>query len=109
MGTRCGGSNVYFQYIFEQKYEKSKKKSIENCHFYSREISLYISWACFRYGIMRPVSGIIGRVDAVAIVPIYSRFANLIEYGATVAIYSYSFSRIALLVYHGIPYTFLNG
>ena len=35
---------------FEQNYEKSqKKKSTENCHFYSHEKSLYIAWACFRY------------------------------------------------------------
>ena len=35
---------------FEQNYENSFKKIIitENCHFYSREISLYIAWACFR-------------------------------------------------------------
>ena len=26
-----------------------KKKSTENCHFYSREKSLYIAWACFCY------------------------------------------------------------
>ena len=25
-----------------------KKNSTENCHFYSREKSLYIVWACFR-------------------------------------------------------------
>ena len=25
-----------------------KKKSTENCHFYSHEKSLYIAWACFR-------------------------------------------------------------
>ena len=25
-----------------------KKKSTENCHFYSREKSLYVAWACFR-------------------------------------------------------------
>ena len=25
-----------------------KKKSTENCHFYSREKSLYIAWECFR-------------------------------------------------------------
>ena len=30
---------------FEQKYEKF---STENCHFYSREISLYIAWECLR-------------------------------------------------------------
>ena len=35
---------------FEQKYEKSKKKSNENCHLYSREKSLYVAWACFRNG-----------------------------------------------------------
>ena len=29
---------------FEQKYEKN---SIENYHFFSREKSLYIVWACF--------------------------------------------------------------
>ena len=33
---------------FEQEYEKGKKKSTENCRFYSREKSLYIAWACFR-------------------------------------------------------------
>ena len=33
---------------FEQKYEKNKKNSTENCHFYSREILLYIAWACMR-------------------------------------------------------------
>ena len=27
-----------------------KKKSTENSHFYSREQSLYIAWACFRNG-----------------------------------------------------------
>ena len=27
---------------------KIVKKSNENCHFYSREKSLYIAWACFR-------------------------------------------------------------
>ena len=32
---------------FEQKYENSQKFSTENCHFYSREKSLYIAWACF--------------------------------------------------------------
>ena len=32
---------------FEQKYENSKKYSTENCHFYSREKSLYLAWACF--------------------------------------------------------------
>ena len=25
-----------------------KKKSTEYCHFYRREKSLYIAWACFR-------------------------------------------------------------
>ena len=36
------------QYIcFEQKYENSRKNYTENCHFYSREKSLYIAWACF--------------------------------------------------------------
>ena len=33
--------------MFEQKYEKSQKNSTENCHFYSREKSLYVAWACF--------------------------------------------------------------
>ena len=32
----------------EQKYENSKRNSTENCHFYSREKSLYVAWACFR-------------------------------------------------------------
>ena len=25
-----------------------KKNSTENCHFYSREISVYITWECLR-------------------------------------------------------------
>ena len=25
-----------------------KQKSTENCHFYSREKSLYVPWVCFR-------------------------------------------------------------
>ena len=33
---------------FEQKYENSKKKSTENCHFYSHEKPLYVAWVCFR-------------------------------------------------------------
>ena len=33
---------------FEQKYENSQNIPIENCHFYSREKSLYITWASFR-------------------------------------------------------------
>ena len=30
------------------KNMENKKKSSENEHFYSREIVLYIAWACFR-------------------------------------------------------------
>ena len=33
---------------FEQKFENSKKNATENCNFYSREIWLYVAWACFR-------------------------------------------------------------
>ena len=34
---------------FKQKYKKKNpKNSTENFHFYSREKSLYIAWACFR-------------------------------------------------------------
>ena len=33
---------------FEQKNENSQNISNENCHFYSREKSLYVAWACFR-------------------------------------------------------------
>ena len=33
---------------FEQNYEDSQNFSTENCHFYSREKSLYVAWACFR-------------------------------------------------------------
>ena len=33
---------------FEQIYENRQTISPENCHFYSREKSLYIAWACFR-------------------------------------------------------------
>ena len=33
---------------FELKYENSKKKSAENCHFYSREKSPYFTLVCFR-------------------------------------------------------------
>ena len=31
-------------------------KSTENCHFYSREKSLYVAWACFRNGFGTSVS-----------------------------------------------------
>ena len=41
--------NIYF----ELKYENSKNKSTENCHFYSREILLYIAWACLRNDLYR--------------------------------------------------------
>ena len=34
--------------IFEQKYENEQNISNENCHFYTREKSLYVTWACFR-------------------------------------------------------------
>ena len=37
---------------FEQKYENSQIISTENFHFCSREKSLYIAWACFRYDIV---------------------------------------------------------
>ena len=40
----CGYS---LDLCFEQKYEKSKNNSNENCHFYTREKSLYVAWACF--------------------------------------------------------------
>ena len=33
---------------FEQKYENRQNISTENCHFYTREKSLYVAWACFR-------------------------------------------------------------
>ena len=39
---------MYQQSMFEQKYENSQENSTENCHFYSREKSLYVAWACFR-------------------------------------------------------------
>ena len=29
---------------------KNSKKSTENCHFYSREKSLNVAWACVRNG-----------------------------------------------------------
>ena len=32
----------------EQKDENSENISNENCHFYSREKSLYVALACFR-------------------------------------------------------------
>ena len=48
---RCqwGGSNVYPQSMFWAKNWKIVKNiSNENCHFYSREKSLFIAWECFR-------------------------------------------------------------
>ena len=35
---------------FRAKKEKYYKFSFENEHFYSREILLYIAWACLRNG-----------------------------------------------------------
>ena len=39
---------LLYNICFQQKYENSQNKSTENCHFYSREKSLYVAWACFR-------------------------------------------------------------
>ena len=39
---------MYPQSMFEQNKKKNIKKSSENKHFYSREILLYIAWACLR-------------------------------------------------------------
>ena len=40
---------MYPQSMFLSKNKKNIKKNIsENEHFYSREILLYIAWACFR-------------------------------------------------------------
>ena len=41
---------------FEQKYGNSQKKSNENCHFYTREKSLHVAWACFRNVCQRSVN-----------------------------------------------------
>ena len=35
-------------YVLSKNMKIVKKKSTENCNFYSREKSLYIAWACFR-------------------------------------------------------------
>ena len=35
-------------YVLSKNMKIVKKKSIKNCHFYSREKSLYVAWACFR-------------------------------------------------------------
>ena len=43
----CGYSCTH-NLCFEQKYENNQNISTENCHFYSREKSLYVAWACFR-------------------------------------------------------------
>ena len=34
--------------VFSKNKENIKTNSSENEHFYSREILLYIAWACFR-------------------------------------------------------------
>ena len=57
MGTRKSRLNeaaltCTHNICFEQKYENSKKKSTENCHFYSCEKSPYVAWACFRNSIL---------------------------------------------------------
>ena len=43
MGTRVPTINV-----LSKNKKTILKKSSENEHFYSREILLYIAWACFR-------------------------------------------------------------
>ena len=48
----CGYSAVLtciHNLCFEQNYENSQTFLTENCHFYSREISLFIAWECLRY------------------------------------------------------------
>ena len=32
--------------------KRVKNNSTENCHFYSREVSLYVAWAGFRNGLL---------------------------------------------------------
>ena len=39
---------MYPQSMFCAKYENNTKLSTGNCHFYSREKSLYVAWECFR-------------------------------------------------------------
>ena len=51
---------------FEQKYEKHHTFSSENYRFYSREILLYIAWACLRNDLF------IFRTDSLEPVPILS-------------------------------------
>ena len=45
---------------FEQIYENSQNNSNENCHFYSREKSVYVAWACFRNALNCAVNGLTG-------------------------------------------------
>ena len=41
--------------------KKVNKNSTENCHFYSREKSLYIAWACFRNVFQKMFSDAVNR------------------------------------------------
>ena len=43
-----GGSNVYPKSMFKSKKRKILYFSSENYYFYSREILMYIAWACLR-------------------------------------------------------------
>ena len=56
MGTRLNRLTVAVltcthNLCFEQKYENCQRFSLENCHFYSREILVYIAWECLRNAI----------------------------------------------------------
>ena len=43
-----------------------KQIQLENCHFYSREKSLYIAWACFRNEFVFEVLGVLNGTDVLS-------------------------------------------
>ena len=49
LGMIVGTRRCIHNLCFGQNYEKNQTISTENCHFYSREISLFIARECLRY------------------------------------------------------------
>ena len=60
----CTHNICFAQKYMKIMYNMKKKKTTENCHFYSREKSLYIACACFRKVNTQPSVKITNRLDS---------------------------------------------
>ena len=81
MDTREAVLTLTHNQCFEQVYE-NRKKITENCHFYSREKSLYVAWACFRYVVTNfskySITGLGPRVERLCVVSLLRKHVSAI-------------------------------